>query len=189
MKAVIIDGNMNPSPVTGAVIHCLEPLLVSGGCQVSTITLREMSVQACTMCQQCSMTGQWNCTHGDEWPSIAQDAKSADLLLLLSPISFGGHCSLMKSFLDRLLFNLSPNYMRHQTAAAPGRSSHSIARICTVGMLSGADPEQETTFTELCRRNGLSFGCLRCNSIVMRNQPAQRVILKQVRQLLDGILV
>ena len=188
MKAVIIDGNMNPSPMTGAVVHCLEPLLVSGGYQVSTITLREMSVQACTMCQQCSITGQWNCTHGDEWPLIAQGAKSADLLLLLSPISFGGHCSLMKSFLDRLLFNLSPNYMRHQTAAAPGRSSHSIARICTIGMLSGADPEQETTFTELCRRNGLSFGCLRCSSIVLSNQPPQRTMLKQMKQLLEGVL-
>lgn len=188
MKAAIIDGNMDSAPVTGAVIHCLEPLLASSGYQVSVTSLREKNVEPCKACQQCSMTGQWSCTQGDDWPSIAQTAIAADLLVLLSPISFGCHSSLLKSFLDRLLFNLSPNFMRNQTGPAPGKSSHCLKKLGAIGLLSGIDPEQEATFCELSRRNGLSFGCSRSSATVVCAQPSPRALITQMNQLLEGVI-
>ncbi len=188
MKAAIINGEIETSSEIGVIIRCLESLLASSGYAASVTTLREKHMEPCKMCKSCSVTTQWSCGHGDDWAAVAQSAINADLLVLISPISFGCHSSLMKSFLDRLLYNLSPNYMRSQTGPAPGRHSHYLPRLCIIGLISTEDAEQEATFKELCRRNGLNFGSLRCNSAVLSGLPTPRVIGALVNELLEGVI-
>lgn len=102
MKIVILQGSPLPKGNTTKVVTMLMERL-SDSCSFETLRIAEKHIEFCDGCNYCQESGVLlNCHIQDEFISLIEKIKEADLVIYASPLYVFGLSAQLKRFVDRM---------------------------------------------------------------------------------------
>jgi hypothetical protein len=113
MKIIVI--NAAPRMEAGNTQTVLTPFLVGArheGAQVDVALLGRKKIKQCIGCFSCYARTPGVCVHQDDMPALVERVRSADMMVLATPVYIDGMTSLAKTFLDRLVVFLDPHFTK-----------------------------------------------------------------------------
>jgi multimeric flavodoxin WrbA len=167
MKAVILDG----SPVEGTtgerIRSALEARLREQGWDVEPVTLRTCRIGACAGDFFCWVRSPGVCNVDDDNRRIAAQLATCDLIVYLTPVTFGGYSSTLKRMVDHQIQNVLPFF-----AMVDGETHHQqryaiSPDLLAVGWSDAPDADAELVFRQLVRRNAVNFHASRLSAVVV----------------------
>jgi len=178
MKAVLLDGS-HPNDWTGQRVHtALMTELKSRGWQVEHILLREKRIGSCAGDFFCWVRSPGVCNVDDENRDIAKSIINSDLMVYLTPITFGGYSSTLKKMVDHQLPNVSPFF-----AQVNGETHHQpryrkYPDYLAIGWMEQHELQTEMIFRHLVHRNAINFHAKRSVAgVVMASQTDDEIQL------------
>jgi putative NADPH-quinone reductase len=111
MKIIVI--NAAPRMEAGNTQMVLTPFLVGvrhAGAKVDVALLGKKKMEQCEGCFTCYAQTPGECVHNDDMQSLIDRIRTADMMVLATPIYFDGMTSLAKIFIDRLVVFLDPHF-------------------------------------------------------------------------------
>jgi len=159
LRAVILNGSLKNQTQLEPVQETLEVELRSGGWSVESILLHELDIRICTGCFRC-----WNVTPGictgvkdDDAEEITEKVIKCELVVFLTPLTFGGYSSELKKMIERFLGLLQPG-----TTMISGETHHlkryeNYPSILAIAITELVDDEEVQLFNALGHRHSLNF--------------------------------
>jgi multimeric flavodoxin WrbA len=141
MKIVCLLGspreNGNSSTIANHFCNTAEKC----GAEVKTFTLNKLQYRGCQGCMLCK-TKLDKCAIEDGLTDVLESVRSADVLVLASPVYYWDVSAQIKGFLDRTFSYLVPDYVSNpnKSRLQPGKK--------LVFILAQANPD-ETKFTDI----------------------------------------
>ena len=131
MKAVAVNGSPKQKGNTYILLKNVLAELEAAGIETQMIQAGGRDIHGCTACGGCRKGGEPGCVFDDDIVNEAvRTIADADILLLGSPVYFGGVSAQMKAFIDRVGFVARP----HRLLA--GKICASVAAVRRNGALS-----------------------------------------------------
>jgi multimeric flavodoxin WrbA len=121
MKVVAFNGSPRKKGNTVGSLNTVLSELEKQGIETELIHVGQEKIRGCLSCFKCMAKHDERCvTEDDPVNDLIQKIKTADGLLLGSPVYFAGVAGTMKSFLDRafLVNSMNNNLFRHKVGAS-----------------------------------------------------------------------
>ncbi len=121
MKAIAINGSPRKNWNTAQLLDSAQRGAASVGAQTELIHLYDLNYRGCVSCFGCKRKGAipCRCHLNDDLRPVLERVLEADVLLLGSPIYFGGVTGQMRCFLERLAF-ITMSYDDYTQKVFPG---------------------------------------------------------------------
>ena len=100
MKAVIFDGFLTRNPKNDNLRKLIVKLLEKHEFEVEYVILADTKIAPCQGCMRCWFNTPGLCRIDDYGRKTAQMVRTKDLMVYISPITFGGFSSELKKMLD-----------------------------------------------------------------------------------------
>jgi len=107
MKATVLNGMHAGDAVITAVHDTLLDILEGKGWETDAFTLHEVDIKPCAGCFGCWVRTPGRCVSNDS-DEIARAVVQSDLVVCLTPVTFGGYSSQLKKAVDHLIFTNLP---------------------------------------------------------------------------------
>lgn len=156
-KATILNGAGEGDPVIARLERGLTDLLHASAWDVESIPLCEKKIAPCMGDFGCWEKTPGVCVLKDDAIEVARDVINSGLVVLVTPVTFGGYSSHLKKALDRMICLMSPLLTRI------GREFHHKKRygrypaLIGLGVLKKPDRESERIFKTLVTRNAVNL--------------------------------
>jgi multimeric flavodoxin WrbA len=154
------------------------------GFEATVFDLAAMAIKPCRGCFGCWVKHPGRCAIEDDAADILKAMASAEVRLMLTPITFGGYGSALKKALDRSIPILLPFFIKvgdevHHPQRYAGRR-----RVLTVGTLPAPDAEAERIFRLLVERNALNMASLGSEARVFFEGGGDEEARRLIREIL-----
>ncbi len=158
MRATLIDGTYAADTMAADAHRLVTDELLRGSIEVRPFVLNTLRLGLCQGCFGCWVRSPGRCQVGDDGNMVTLTAVSSQLLVFLTPVTFGGYSGLLKRSVDRLIPNISPFFTRiGRETAHRQRYNNWTPNLLAVGLLDAPDPDAEQVFSQLVQRNGRNF--------------------------------
>ncbi len=157
--ALLLDGRVDDDPTLALVHEALADGLAAGGWAVHDWRLRDEKIAWCTGCFNCWVKTPGVCAHNDAGREVAARIARSDLLVYLTPVTFGGYSSELKKALDHAIPILQP-FLRKSGADTRHPQRYERRRdLLAVGTVPAgqAGGAEARTFRRLVERNTLNL--------------------------------
>jgi multimeric flavodoxin WrbA len=157
MKAILLDGSIENDRTGERVRAALIAEFQLQGWEVEHFALCEQKIGNCAGDFFCWIRTPGVCNVNDDNRLIAEAMVASDLLVYLTPITFGGYSATLKRMVDHQIQNVSPFF-----AMIDGETHH-LKRykknpdLLAVGWMAAPDAPSETIFRHLVQRNAINF--------------------------------
>lgn len=153
MKALILDGSGGEEQELLSARLTVETSLKETGWDVSSIILRDRSLASCRGCFGCWIKTPGVCVIDDLGRDIVRYLIQSDLLVLISPVTFGGYSSLLKRAVERFIPILLPFFR-----SIDGTIHHQLRyarypKLLVTGYQREPNPKTEEVFRNMVLRN------------------------------------
>jgi len=176
MKALILDGSLPGDDATEVAGEVLIQELEGAGWQVDRIVLRDVEMAGCRGCFGCWDRTPGLCVIDDDGRQVPARAIQSDLLVYLTPVTFGGYSSQLKKGLDRIICIVHPFFMKVEGEFHHQPRYDRYPRLLGVGVLPGPDHDSEEIFETLVKRNAINLlSPARAAGVVYRDQSTDAV--------------
>lgn len=184
---MLFDGSKNNDNTIDAIRQAIVEQLSRAGWDVETIGLRNKRIAGCTGCFGCWVKTPGICVIDDDGREVAKKAAQADLLVYLTPVTFGGYSSELKKALDRIIPVLLPYF-----TLVNGEIHHLMRykkrqRLTAIGVQALPDHESAEIFKTLVDRNAINFHSPAHGSSVIIQGSGAREIGERTSSLLKSI--
>jgi len=156
VKAVIFNGAREDDPVINAIEASLIKLLAENGWEVKAIALREKQIAGCLGCFGCWVKTPGICVIDDYGREAAKKIVQSNLMIWLTPVTFGGYSSELKKALDRSIPILLPYFESYKGQIHHKMRYDRYPRLVVIGT-EPRNTEYEETFLALTERNALNI--------------------------------
>ncbi|MGD0818956.1 MAG: NAD(P)H-dependent oxidoreductase [Methanomassiliicoccales archaeon] len=187
MNVLVLDGSWQPVPALENVKAELKERMADKGHQLEEIVLREKSMSRCTGCFDCWVKRPGLCVYEDDSQKVASCIANAQLMVMLTPITFGGYSSLLKNALDRQLPVLLPFFEKVQGELHHALRYESYPTMLVVGSIDKEDRLHENVFARLVKRNSVNGRAPRSNSLVVYDRETREEVSRKLDLVLDGM--
>jgi multimeric flavodoxin WrbA len=176
VRALILNGAPADDDVSAAVERALDSALAGRGWDVQRVHLRDLTIAYCQGCFDCWVKTPGVCQTRDAARDVTRALARSDLLVLLSPVTFGGYSSELKKALDRSIGIVLPFFTRIRGEVHHRARYGRYPALLGVGVLNRASKEDERTFATLVSRNAINFHAP-ANTVVFvtRDEPLDRM--------------
>jgi multimeric flavodoxin WrbA len=157
MKALILNGSFEGDTTGEHVRAALTAELQGRGWEIEHVLLREKKIGNCAGDFYCWVRSPGLCNVDDDNRAIAEAVVHADLLVYLTPVTFGGYSSALKHMVDHQIQNVLPFFAQVHGETHHQKRYRHYADFLAVGWLQAPDPQSEALFHNLAARNGLNF--------------------------------
>jgi len=157
MRALILNGSRKADKVFDDIVNVLVHSLKKSDYEVDCIILHKSEISDCDGCFSCWIKTPGICVVDDDGRDIAIKHIQSDLLILLTPITFGGYSSELKKAIDRLIPNELPFYIKIHEEIHHEPRYEQYPSLIGVGVLSHPDEESEKIFKKLVSRNAINL--------------------------------
>ena len=188
MKVLILNGERMGESVTGLVHETVVHSLSLDGWPVETILLREKKIFRCTGCFGCWTKTPGVCVIDDFGRELARKVIQCDLMIYLTPITFGGYSSELKKAVDRFacpmllpFFSKIDGEVHHKARYKP------LPRLIGIGVLPRPEEESERIFAKLVERNAINLHSPAAHSVVYYHSQDREQIGEGLRSLLRSM--
>ena len=173
----VLAFNASPRKTQGNTHRILAPFMegaAEAGATVETIMIRDLDVKPCTGCMSCWFITPEKCVQKDGMAEILDKVRSADVMVIGSPVYVDGLVGALKVVLDRMVPLLEPEmemrdgHLRHPIV--PTRSIWKVVLVSVCGLheMDNFDP-LVTHLEAVCRNMGGEYvgGLLRPHAHAM----------------------
>ncbi len=157
MNAVILNGSKDNDTVLDKVQQTIIDELACKSWEIEPLNLHKMDIKPCAGCFGCWVRTPGICIINDEGRDIARKIIQSDLVIYLTPVTFGGYSSHLKKVLDRSISLILPFFKKIDGEVHHQARYEHYPRLIGVGVLPKADEESERIFTTLVSRNGINM--------------------------------
>lgn len=162
----------------------LRDRLAEHGCSVDVARLAEIPVAYCRGCFECWTRTPGICRTDDDARDLTRRFIRSDIVVFLTPVTFGGYSSELKKALDRSIGLVSPFFKRLDGETHHRKRYDRYPALLGVGLLAGPDPEDEALFRSLVRRNAINmYAPAQSAAIIYQGQDPD-----EMRRRLDPII-
>ena len=157
-RAVVLNGALGGDETLAPIEQVLLGLLRETGSGVRDFQLRDIPLAHCQGCFECWFKTPGLCkTDGDAGREITGAMIGSDLMVILTPVTFGGYSSEIKKAMDRSICMVSPFFRRVDGEVHHRLRYRRYPALAGVGVLREPDEEQERIFGTLVERNALNL--------------------------------
>ena len=193
MKAVVLNGSENGDAALGGVHQIIVDELAGMEWEVEPFILHELEIRHCVGCFGCWVQTPGVCVIDDAGRDIAKAVIRSDLVIYLTPVTFGGYSSQLKKALDRSICLVTPFFTKIDGEIHHEPRYERYPRIMGVGVLPQADEESERIFTTLVGRNAINAHTpAHAGMVVLSSQGAdeiRREIRAEIQSLIQAVEV
>lgn len=120
MKVVAINGSPKAEGNTYNALKLVTDELEKQGIETEIIHIGNKNIRGCLACGACYMNKNERCAIEDEVNAVIQKLKSADGIVIGSPVYYASISGTLKSFLDRTFYVAGANggLFRHKVGAS-----------------------------------------------------------------------
>jgi multimeric flavodoxin WrbA len=169
MKAVFLKGSpaAGQDPLSNRAAAAVMAKMKAGNWQVKAFALAGMNIKPCRGCFSCWVKTPGRCVIGDDdQEAILRATAASDLVIWLTPITFGGYAPELKKALDRIIPILLPFFSKVR-----GETHHPLRyprqhRLLAIGTQKQEDADSESVFRRLVERNALNMGDVKATTLV-----------------------
>ena len=159
MKALILDGSLKDEESLQIAEKTIVGKLESSGWDTEIMRLRERKVADCLGCFGCWLKTPGICVIDDDGRNIAKAFINSDLVVFLTPVTFGGYSSELKKAVDRLIPTVLPYFKTIHGETHHGPRYVKYPNAVFIGLLQSDDAEAARIFNALAYRNTINFYC------------------------------
>jgi multimeric flavodoxin WrbA len=186
MKALILDGSRNGENDFVDVESAFKLELKRVDWQIETIELRKLNISPCTGCFGCWIKTPGICVINDDAIDVTRKIVQSDLLVLLTPVIFGGYSSELKKALDRSIGIMLPYFTKIQGKIHHKKRYKIYPRLIAIGMLPDSDPDQKRIFKTLFARNVINAHAPGYGVLVLVRNSDKKLIKKEIKTVLSN---
>jgi multimeric flavodoxin WrbA len=157
MKALVLNGAHDARDMTNTVAQMVTSMLQDSGWETDSVTLYETEIADCTGCGGCALKTPGLCVLTDAANEMVRMQVQSDLLVLLTPLTFGGFSSQLKRALDRVMSLCLPIYRFHHGEIHHVMRYPEQARLLGIGVAPTRDEAAARAFDLLIKRTMLNF--------------------------------
>lgn len=159
MNAFILDGSLEGIDVTAEVRQISAEDLKHRGWDVETLILHKANIKSCIGCFRCWDTTPGICTgvRGDDAHSIVKKVIQNDLLVFVTPLTFGGYSSELKRIIERFLGLLQPGIELINGESHHKKRYDRYPSVVSLAVTKDPDEEEIALFRTLADRHSLNF--------------------------------
>lgn len=178
MKIVLLHGAESHCVVAAKLEEELVQFYHSQNGSTKIFHLAELEIPSCKGEFNCWLRTPGECTHSGPHQEIAREMIQSDLVIALTPVTFGGYSSHFKKAWDHIVPLGHPYLTRYQ-----GETHHKLRysrypSFLAIGLMEKSDAEAEKIFYTLVRRNVLNLHSPFYDSrIVLSDQVEQAIQL------------
>lgn len=152
MSIVILDAMEGESNIS----ITLKDKLLKADEELAYFKLEDMSILPCRSCGACGFKSPGKCVVKDEAHEILGAMARGNIIVMLTPIRFGGYSSTLKKAVDKFMNLCLPSYtVKHGHLLHPAR--YGSKSIVAIGIKEGDSGEQEESFKKLIENNALNL--------------------------------
>ena len=157
--ALLLDGGSGDDPTLALVHHAIAETLTAGSWDVDDWCLRRETIAWCAGCFGCWVKTPGMCVHTDAGREVAARVARSDLLVYLTPVTFGGYSSELKKALDHLIPILLPDLKKTGSDTRHPQRYERVHDLLAVGTVPAgeADSAEARTFRRLVERNAMNL--------------------------------
>ena len=187
MKAVILDGS-NKNDLTGQqVSNALTAELEARGWEIERVQLCETKIGNCAGDFFCWIRSPGLCNVNDENRIIAASIANCQLMVYLTPITFGSYSSSLKKMVDHQIQNVLPFFQQIHGETHHQKRYPAYPDFLAIGWMDQPDAQSEDIFRHLTYRNALNFYAKKLvTGVVLVNQNESE-IRSSVQDWLDEL--
>ncbi len=159
LSVLILNGSLKDQTNFLSIQEILEREFNSIGMNTESILLHQIEIKSCTGCFRCWDTTPGICAgvKGDIAEEIKKKIVNIDLLVFLTPITFGGYSSELKKIIERLLGILHPGVQIINGETHHLKRYDRYPSVLAIGLSENLDEEEEQLFKTLIYRHSLNF--------------------------------
>ncbi|MBD3285308.1 flavodoxin family protein [candidate division WOR-3 bacterium] len=183
MRSLILNGAEDASLETIEISFLRN--LENRGYDVSALQMRDIQMDTCAGCFNCWVKSPGQCTISDAGRDVAKQMITSDVVVYLTPVTFGGYSYQLKKAVDRFLPNILPFFRFHEGEIHHPQRYTKRPILIGLGVLEKKDAEQERMFAELNYRNALNLEPPGYAAGVVYFSDSKEVISKKIVDTLD----
>ena len=183
MSALILNGSLKHQYHLDPIQKILMEELENAGWNPKSILLHQANIRGCLGCFKC-----WDTTPGlciqqkDEAPGIIQQFLQSELVIFLTPLTFGGYSSELKQIIERMLGILQPGFTMRTGESHHLKRYERYPSLFAVGVTETVDVEEERLFKALVERHSYNFYPPKYRTDVFRSGDEDRRIRERVKK-------
>jgi multimeric flavodoxin WrbA len=155
-KATILNGMRRSGSPTEAVHTALVDALTARNWHTVPFVLKDEEIRPCLGCFGCWLQTPGQCVLPDTHEITASVVQS-DLVVFLTPVTFGGYSSELKKAVDHLIPNILPFFTQVNGETHHKPRYKRYAKLLIVGVTPEQDTASEAIFTKLAERNAINM--------------------------------
>jgi multimeric flavodoxin WrbA len=184
-SAFVVDGSESTDKRTQAAAQAVREALDRAGMRHETVVARDVDIGSCTGCFGCWIKTPGECALGGPSIAIARSCVANDLLVLVTPVTFGGFSYQTKKLLDRTVCSLVlPFFTRVDGEVHHPKRYAKLPELVGVGTLPSADEEAQRVFETMIGRNARNLHSRRWAVEVVVGDPGA----DEVAPVVDALL-
>ena len=153
MKTLILDGSHTNGPQAVKITSLLQNQLPGS----ETIVLRDQKIGNCAGDFFCWVRNPGMCNTDDDNRIIAAKIIQSELVIYLTPVTFGGYSSALKRMVDHQIQNISPFFRNIGGEIHHQMRYGSYPNVLTIGWMEEPNTRAETIFRHLVHRNAINM--------------------------------
>ena len=157
MRVLIMNGAVGPDPLLDDLTTRLTLDFEARDASVETSVLRHVPVAYCQGCFECWTHTPGLCKIEDAGRDLAREFVAADIVVLITPVRFGGYSWEGKKMLDRTLGMLLPFFRRIDGEVHHSPRYKYPPAFGVLAVVDAHDADLETTVRALVTRNAINF--------------------------------
>lgn len=155
MKVLILDAVSATDTFSSdaSMGRTIENEFLKAGWGVHTIAVAEMDISPCRGCFQCWVRTPGICVISDAGRAVAEAWMQSDVVVLFTPLTFGGYSSSLKKAIDRVIPILSPFFMKIRGEVHHKPRYEKYPALVGIGVLPCRDAESAALFSHIIERH------------------------------------
>jgi len=184
LKALILNGSRKGDSALDSISEIVADELSGISYGAETLLLHDSKIASCLGCFDCWVKTPGICIINDAGRDVAMKMVQSDLIVLLTPVTFGGYSSELKKAIDRQIPNVLPFFTKIDGEVHHKPRYERYTRLVGIGVLPSPDEESERLFEKLVGRNAINMHSPAHSAGVIYTSQNPEEVHERVRTLL-----
>ena len=186
MRALLLNGASKGDTFAENLCAILINQLNTNNYESKLIDLHELEIASCLGCFGCWVKTPGICVIDDAGREVAKAVMQSDLVIYITPVTFGGYSYELKKAIDRLIPIISPFFKKIKGEVHHKPRYHSYPSLVGIGIMSEMDEEKAETFLGLVTSNAINMHySASASGIVLRSHTPDETVEQTEKILVE----